>query len=123
MNTNELIQELTNHLLNKDAQLEAVTQQRDAVVAALNSLQAQIDAAQASATPPWSPPVLAGNNPSDLSNWQHTGQFALQSSSFEVERFDVSVWVPIGTGINNGDFCRIRSVTSGNASDWVEFSV
>ncbi len=65
--------------------------------------------------------MLTGPNSNDLSNWSHTGGFAQQSSSFEVQRFDGSEWVSVGTGINTGDQCRIRSVSGEQTSEWVEF--
>lgn len=129
MNTAQIIQTLTDHLLNKDAELATAIQEKNNAIAALSTLQAQIDAAQASVppivTPPapvWSPPILVGSNSTDLSNWQHTGAFSSTSSSFEVEKFDGSSWSSIGTGINNGDFCHIRSVSNGQYSEWVEFN-
>jgi len=127
MNTALLIASITGALSERDNAISTLTTERDAARAALATLQAQIDAAQANVPPlvgppVWSPPVLSGSNSNDLSNWSHTGTFAEESSSFEVQRFDGADWVGVGTGINTGDQCRIRSVSGDQISEWIEFS-
>lgn len=125
MNTPSLITSITAALHERDNAISTLTAERDTARSALATLQAQIDAAQANVPPlepVLSPPVLIGSNPTDLSNWSHTGAFAQQSSSFEVQRFDGTDWVGVGTGINTGDQCRIRSVSGEQVSEWVEFN-
>lgn len=127
MNTETLLATISQELHSRDAQIAMLTNERDSARSAYNHLQSSIDAAQTQVpnptTPlPDTPPTLTGTNNGDLSNWSHTGVFASISSSFEVQRFDGSDWVAIGTGINNGDLCRIRSVSGDNISSWVEFN-
>lgn len=126
MNTPALLQQITAALQDRDAQIVTLTAERDTARAAYTALQNTIDNAQTQVidpTPPaWTPPVLDGPNSSDLSNWSHTGAFGDGNSSFEVQRHDGTDWTAIGTGINNGDTCRIRSVHAAATSEWVEFN-
>lgn len=125
MNSNELLSILSTELNARDVQIASLTTQCDAANAALATLQASIDAAQTTVPmppqPEWSSPTLTGINPSDLSNWSHTGAFVGIGASFEVQRFDGSDWSSVGTGANTGDVCRIRSVNESHQSAWVEF--
>jgi hypothetical protein len=127
MNTDTLLATISQELRSRDAQIAMLTDERDSARLAYNHLQSLIDAAQTQVPNPSSPlpdtpPALTGTNTGDLSSWSHTGVFASMSSSFEVQRFDGSDWVAIGTGMNNGDVCRIRSVSGDNVSPWVEFN-
>jgi hypothetical protein len=129
MNITQLIATLTAFDAEHTATVATLTAERDLARQQLADLQAAIDNAQNTVTPPpppeYLPPELVNfANPSDLSNWQHRGAFANVGASLDVQRWDSTFqsWGGIGTGINAGDTCQIRSVFNEHASEWVGFT-
>jgi hypothetical protein len=129
MNIIQLTDAITAFVVEQAATIATLTAERDLARQQLADLQAAIDTAQNTVTPPpppeYLPPELVNSaNPSDLSNWQHRGAFANVGASLDVQRWDATSqgWVGIGTGSNTGDSCQIRSVFNEHASEWVGFT-